>query len=133
MLQRIRSAAGWAHLLLAGAIVLAVFLQVYLIGSYIFGAGQTALDAHRSIGFAVQGLEVFVLLAALAAWLPRADLVYSLLLAIIGSIQAGLASADRWVGGLHPLLALVVLALATTLAMRGMRRRRDAAVQGRGV
>ena len=126
-LHAIRTGARWLHLALALAIVLGVFVQVYLIGSYIFGAGQGVLDAHRSTGFIVQGLEVVLFLAALAAWLPRRDLLLSLLLAMIGSVQAGLANAHRWVGGMHPLLALVVLALAATLALRATRRLRDAA------
>jgi hypothetical protein len=124
-LGAVRRAAAWLHLALALAIVIGVFVQVYLIGSYIFGVGQGALDAHETAGFVVQGLEVIVFLAALVAWLPRLDLVLSLSLAVIGSLQAGLASADRWVGGLHPLLALVVLGLASALALRGIRRRRD--------
>ena len=126
-LHAIRTGARWLHLALALAIVLGVFVQVYLIGSYIFGAGQGVLDAHRSTGFIVQGLEVVLFLAALAAWLPRRDLLLSLFLAMIGSVQAGLANAHRWVGGMHPLLALVVLALAATLALRATRRLRDAA------
>jgi hypothetical protein len=107
--------------------VLGVFVQVYLIGAYIFGAGPGLLDAHRSTGFTLQGLEVILFLAALAAWLPRRDLILSLLLALVGTLQAGLANANRWVGGLHPLLALVVLALAATLALRATRRVRSAA------
>src|SRR5262245_26186258 len=58
---------------------LGVFLQVYLIGAYIFGAGSDALDAHTNLGFTVHGLEVLLLLVALAAWLPRADVGLSLL------------------------------------------------------
>jgi hypothetical protein len=49
----------------------------------------------------------------------------SLLAAIVGFVQAFLASAHQWVGGLHPLLALVVLGLATALALRGIRRHRN--------
>jgi hypothetical protein len=126
-LRGIRTVARSLHLALAVAIILGVFVQVYLIGAYIFGAGQGLLDAHRSTGFVVQGLEVVVFLAALAALLPRRDLLLSLLLAIVGTVQAGLANAHRWVGGLHPLLALVVLSLAATLAVRNFRRLRDAA------
>jgi hypothetical protein len=121
----VRGAADWLHLTFASAIVVGVFLQVYLIGSYIFGAGQGALDAHRTVGFALQGPELFVLLTALIAWLPRIDLMLSLLAAIVGFVQAFLASAHQWVGGLHPLLALVVLSLATALALRGIRRHRN--------
>ena len=76
-------------------------------------------------GWTVHGFELLVFLAALVAWLPWVDLVLSLLLAVIGTVQVSLASEHRWVGGLHPLLALVVLALAATLALRAIRRRRN--------
>jgi uncharacterized membrane protein YhaH (DUF805 family) len=127
VVQAIRASARSVHLFLALAIILGVFLQVYLIGSYLFGAGQGALDAHMSVGWTVHGLEVLVLLAALVAWLPWRDLGLSALLAVIGTVQVSLASEQRWIGGLHPLLALVVLGLATTLALRGFRRGRRAA------
>jgi len=46
---------------------------------------------------------------------------------VVGTVQVTLASEHRWVGGLHPLLALVVFALAATLALRATRQVRDAA------
>jgi len=130
VLRVIRVGAGWAHLALALAVVVAVFLQVYLIGAYIFGAGQGALDAHETTGFTAHGFEVLVFVAALIAWLPWRDLVLSLLLAVVGTVQVALASEHRWVGGLHPLLALVVLVLAATLALRAIRRRRQGPLAG---
>jgi hypothetical protein len=122
----VRLDGAFAQVEAPSAVVVGVFVQVYLIGSYIFGAGLGALHAHESMGFVVQGFEVLVFLAALIAWVPRIDLVLSLLLAIIASVQAGLANAHEWVGGLHPLLALVVLNLAATLALRGLHRLRRA-------
>jgi hypothetical protein len=119
-------AAGGLHAVLAMAIVAAVFAQVYLIGAYVFGAGQGVLDAHRSVGFSAHGLEVLVLVTALVARLPRRDVGLSLLLAVVGTVQIALASSSKWVGGLHPLFALVVLGLAGALARRGLRRLRDA-------
>jgi hypothetical protein len=112
------------HLLFAIAIVLAVFAQVYLIGAYIFGAGEEALNAHKTIGWTTHGFEGIVFIAALLAWLPPADISLSFLLFAIGSGQVTLASETGWVGGLHPLLALVVLGLATALGLRSMRRLR---------
>ena len=125
-LRFVRRAADWLNLAFASAIVLGVFVQVYLIGSYIFGAGQGALDAHRAVGFALQGPELFVLLTALITWLPRIDLLFSLLVAVVGFVQAFLASTHEWIGGLHPLLALVLFSLAATLALRGFRRHHEA-------
>ena len=70
---------------------------------------------HRTIGFTAQGLEVLTFLASLVA---RRDILLSLGLAIVGTVQAGLANADRWIGALHPLGALIVLTLATLIARR---------------
>jgi hypothetical protein len=123
-IERIRRAAILAHLGLALLVVAGVFVQVYVIGAYIFGAGSEALDAHRTVGFAVHGFEVLILLAALVAWLPRADLGLSLLMAVGGTVQLALSGADKWTGALHPLGALFVLALAVVLVRRDARHRR---------
>lgn len=120
--RHVRRIAAWIHLAFAVGIVVAVFAQVYLIGAYIFGAGEEALNAHRSIGWTVHGLEGVVLIAALMARLPRIDIVLSLLLFAVGSVQVALASETGWVGGLHPLMALVVLGLAAAITRRGLRR-----------
>ena len=125
-LRGVRVGGRWVHLVLALAVVAGVFVQVYLIGAYIFGAGQGALGAHKTAGWTVHGFEMLVLVAALVAWLPWVDLVLSLLLAVFGTVQVALANEQRWVGGLHPALALVVVGLAATLALRAIRRRRDA-------
>jgi hypothetical protein len=125
-LRGVRAFGRWVHLGLALAVVAGVFVQVYLIGAYIFGAGQGALDAHKSMGWTVHGFEMLVFLAALIAWLPWVDLVLSLLLAAVGTVQVALASEHRWVGGLHPLLALVVVGLAAVLAQRAISRSREA-------
>jgi len=125
-LQGVRVGGRWVHLGLALAVVGGVFVQVYLIGAYIFGAGQGTLDAHKTAGWTVHGFELLVLVAALVAWLPWVDLVLSLLLAAIGTAQVSLASEQRWVGGLHPALALVVVGVAAMLVLRALRRGRNA-------
>jgi hypothetical protein len=119
----VRRVGGSLHLLLAGVILLAVCAQVYLIGAYIFGAGTDALDAHTDVGWAAHSLELLIFLVALIAWLPRRDIWMSLALALIGTLQVTLASETEWVGALHPLLALAVLALCWFLLQRGLRRR----------
>ena len=123
-LDRLRTAARLVHLLLAVLIVLAVFAQVYLIGAYIFGAGEGALEAHTSVGWSTHTAEMVLFLMALVAWLPRTDLVLSFALVVIGTVQVILAGSVEWVGALHPLFALVVLIIAATLAHRAIRRRR---------
>jgi hypothetical protein len=52
----------------------AVFVQVQLIGAYVFGAETGALDAHKSVGFTAPGLELLAFVSALLACLPRPDL-----------------------------------------------------------
>jgi hypothetical protein len=126
MLRKLRRGAAGLHRVLAVAIAVGVFLQVYLIGAYIFGAGQGALDAHRTAGFTVHGLEVLLLVVALVAWLPRADIFLSAGLAVLGTVQIALASSTKWVGALHPLGALFVLVLVTVI----IRRRRGASTPG---
>jgi hypothetical membrane protein len=120
-INAIRRGAAWAHLGLALLVVVGVFAQVYLIGAYLFGAGSEALDAHRTVGFTVHGFEVLIVLVA---WLPRADLGLSLLMAVGGTVQLALASAEKWIGALHPLGALFVLILAAVLIRRDLRHRR---------
>ena len=124
-LAALRRGAAWLHLALALAIALGVFLQVYLIGAYIFGAGSDALDAHSAVGFSVHGLEVLLFFVALVAWLPRADAALSLLMALLGTTQIALAEAHGWTGGLHPLGALLVLVLAAAVIRRDLQRRRQ--------
>jgi hypothetical protein len=123
-LRGVRVGGRWIHLVLALAVVAGVFVQVYLIGAYIFGAGEGALNAHKTAGWTVHGFEMLVFVAALVAWLPWVDLVLSLLLAGIGTVQVALANERRWIGGVHPVLALVVVGLAATLVLRALRRRR---------
>ena len=123
-INAIRRGAAWVHLGLALLVAAGVFAQVYLIGAYLFGAGSEALDAHRTVGFTVHGFEVLIVLVALVAWLPRADLGLSLLLAVGGTVQLALASAEKWIGALHPLGALFVLILAAVLVRRDLRHRR---------
>ena len=131
-LRGVRVGGRWVHLALALAVVVGVFVQFYLIGAYIFGAGQGALDAHKSTGWTVHGFEMLVFVAALVAWLPWVDIVLSLLLAVIGTVQVFLANEHRWVGGVHPVLALVVVGLAALLVLRALRLRRSGRFLQRG-
>ena len=123
----LRRGAAWVHLALVALVIAGVFAQVYLIGAYLFGEGD-ALEAHRTVGFTVHAFEVLIFLAALVAWLPRTDLVLSLVMAVGGTVQLSLAGAeDAWIGALHPLGALLVLVLGWVLISRARSRRALAA------
>jgi hypothetical protein len=79
----------------------------------------------RHVVSTVHGLEVLLFLVALGAWLPRADVGLSLLMALLGTTQIALADAQGRTGGLHPLGALLVLVLAAAIVRRDLQRRRQ--------
>lgn len=102
----------WIQLVLAALVVLGVWLQVYFIASFFFGA-EDALDLHKNVGGITHIVEVLVFLAALGAWWRNWGRIgHAFALGVIGTIQIGLTEGDDWVGGLHGLLALVILVMA---------------------
>lgn len=124
-----RRAFIWIELVLAALVVLGVIAQVYLIASHLFGA-EDALDAHESLGFTVHLVEVLVFLAALVAfWKVRWGLVgHAAALAIVGTAQIAFVEESDWVGGLHGLLATVVLIIALAIVTTNLRLLRQPAV-----
>jgi hypothetical protein len=118
----VKRALLWINLVLAVLVVVGVFVQVYLIASYFFGAGSGALDAHEDLGGTVHLVEVLVFLSAIGAyWRRWGEIGLSFALGAIGTIQLGFADGDEWVGGLHGVFALVVMILAAINTHRAMR------------
>lgn len=112
----------WATLVAAALVVIGVFVQVYLIASYFFGAGTDALDAHKDLGGIVHIVEVLAFLFSLGGyWRRWVDVGWAFALGAIGTIQLGFADGDDWVGGLHGLFALVVFMIAAIVVHRAMR------------
>ena len=112
----------WATLIAAALVVVGVFLQVYFIASYLFGAGEDALDAHKNLGGIVHLVEVLAFLFSLGGfWRRWVDVGWAFALGAIGTIQLGFADGDDWVGGLHGLLAMVVLVIAAIVTHRSLR------------
>ena len=116
---RARRVAVRVQFVLAGAIVAAVIVQIYLIGAYIFGAGQGALDAHRSVASPhmrsnSSSWSAHWSRGATGRWLLRWPSS-----APCKSRSPGAPVA----GGLHPLFAMIVLALAGAIATRAWRAR----------
>jgi hypothetical protein len=102
----------WIQLVLAALIVVGVWLQVYFIASYFFGA-EDALDAHEATGGITHLVELLVFLAALGAWWRNWGRIgFALLFPVVGTVQIAFSESDAWTGGLHGLLALVILVLA---------------------
>lgn len=102
----------WLQLVLAALVAAGVWLQVYLIASYSFGAAD-ALDLHQTVGELMRGLVGLVFLAALGAWWRSwGKIGHAFGLAAVGTLQISLTGGDEWVGGLHGLLALAILVMA---------------------
>lgn len=111
----------WINFVLAILVVVGVFVQVYLIASYIFGAGTDALDAHKHLGDVVHAAEVLVFLSAIGAYWKRwGEIGFNFAFAVVGTIQFAFADGDKWVGGLHGLFALIVLVMGAIITHRAM-------------
>jgi hypothetical protein len=127
-----RSVLKW----FAGLYVVLIVIQVYLAGEGIFGlnviknaedcdkkgadlvaahcAGTSkTLDAHRALGFFLTfpGAILF-LIVALVAWFPDKRIrTISIVVPILTFVQLILPGLGRWGGALHPVNAILVLAL----------------------
>lgn len=101
----------WGTVIFAGAALVGVIVQLYLIGGFIFG--ETGwLDAHKDFGKAVHLAYVLTFLSALVgAWPNWRAVKWPFVLAVLGSIQAFLAGGgdvDGDNGGLHAFHAALV-------------------------
>jgi hypothetical protein len=122
-----RDAMRLLHALAASAVVGLIFVQLYLIGEYVYGS-VSALQAHESVGKSVPFVELLVFLTAvLGWWSDRIQVGVSLALFIVGGIQVSFATT-HWgtnpsVRALHPTLAGAVILLAAVTATRAWRIR----------
>ena len=102
----------WGTVIFAGASVVGVMVQLYLIGGYLFDPDDAWLDAHKDFGKLVHLAYILTFLSALVAAWPRWRLaLWPFVLAVIGSIQAFLAGGgdvDGDNGGLHAFHAALV-------------------------
>jgi hypothetical protein len=134
------ASAGYRWLLLV--FVAAGAVQIFLAGLGVFHlhsygldapAGDSALDPHRTLGFAMGGIAVLILVLALVArpggraiagaavLLVQTDLLQSLL--------AGLGDDSPVWGGLHALDGLLAIAVACYLYGRALTGRRASRVR----
>jgi hypothetical protein len=121
------SAMRLLHLAAATAVVALIFVQLYLIGEYVYG-DTGALLTHESVGKVVPFIELLVFLTALAGWWSnRLQVGLSLALFIVGGVQVSFAT-NHWgtnpsVRALHPALVPGVILLAAVTAARAWRLR----------
>jgi hypothetical protein len=132
-----RGAAGYRWLLLL--FVVAGVVQIFLAGLGVFHlhayglddpAGDSALDPHRTLGFAMAGIAVLILVLALVARPGGRQVVLAVLLvlqtAVLQSLLAGLGDDSPVWGGLHALDGVLAIGVAAYLYGVALVRRRTA-------
>jgi len=106
-----------AYLVIAWGIVVALLVQVSLIGLWLF-AGQSTLYLHKEFGHAITLAAIGLLVLAFAGRLPRLmkwiTTLLSALLVIQTEIFAILPGSP--LRAFHPVLPLVIFSLAAFLA-----------------
>jgi Family of unknown function (DUF6220) len=114
----------WGTVIFAGASVVGIIVQLYLIGGFIFGEAGW-LDAHKDFGKAVHLAYVLTFVSALvAAWPNWRTTLWPFVLAVLGSIQAFLAGGgstdgnDAALHAFHAALVPVVVVLALWIGWR---------------
>jgi hypothetical protein len=117
--------------------VVLILVQVFLAGEGIFRlksvydsdtckqagsvcGGSTTLDPHRFLGFILtEPLALLFLITALLAWHPNTRVrIVSIVAPILTFVQVILAVVGKWVGGLHPLNAILILGMYGWLTYR---------------
>jgi uncharacterized membrane protein len=110
--------------------VVAIVVQVFLAGEGIFRlnnikhsddcdkagahcvANSKTLDAHRAFGSILVFASILFLIVALVAWHQNKRIRWvSIATAVLTFLQIVLAGIGGWVGGLHPVNAMLVLGL----------------------
>jgi hypothetical protein len=125
-----------AHRILLSVFTLGVVVQFFLAGLGVFrvqnGASDTRFDhvwgPHRTLGNVLFIVALLVLVAALAARLGRTRVLISLILPLLVLVQSVLANnGPSWVRAFHPVVAVIILALAGSFTGRLWREHRTAA------
>ena len=94
-------------------------LQFFLAGLGFFGS--EGFDAHESVGRALHGVTILVVLLAVAGPRTGRDIGMSVVLLLITTLQTFLPELRDdapWLAAFHPVLALAVLGLAAHIGQR---------------
>ena len=114
--------AGYRWLLLT--FLLLGMVQIFLAGFGVFGLhgqevgapGETAFDPHRSLGFALGGMAVIILILALVACRSAPSMLLTAVMFLLAflaqSFLADLGGSNAFFGGLHALDGLAILGIA---------------------
>jgi multisubunit Na+/H+ antiporter MnhG subunit len=128
-----RQAARTGYEWLLAAFLLLGAAQIFLAGLGVFrlndlqASSETAFAPHRAVGFAMGGVALLILAAALAARCGARAVSLAAVLFVLTSfaqsLLAGLADHTAVYGGLHALDGLAILGIAALLYTSARRRR----------
>ena len=123
------------HRVLLSVFTLGVIVQFFLAGLGVFrvqdGASSSHFDhvwsPHRTLGNILFIVGLLVLVAAIIARLGRTRVLLSLVLPLLVFVQSILANnGPSWVRAFHPVVAVIILALAGQFTGRLWREQRAA-------
>jgi membrane-bound metal-dependent hydrolase YbcI (DUF457 family) len=114
----------WTRILYLSAAWLfpaAMLIQVFLVGLSLF-TGQAYWSTHREVGHSLAVLPLLLVMLAYLGRLPRSEKLLIWLLFGVYLVQAEVFAAIRdsvpLLAAFHPVLALVLFALAIIIALR---------------
>jgi hypothetical protein len=114
----------WTRILYLSAAWLfpaAILIQVFLVGLSLF-TGQAYWSTHRDVGHSLAVLPLLLVILAYLGRLPRSEKLLIWLLFGVYLVQAEVFAAIRdsvpLFAAFHPVLALVLFALAIIIALR---------------
>ncbi len=123
------------HRVLLSVFTLGVIVQFFLAGLGVFrvqdGGSSSHFDhvwgPHRTLGNVLFIVGLLVLVAAIVARLGRTRVLLSLVLPLLVFVQSILANnGPSWVRAFHPVVAVIILALAGQFTGRLWREQRAA-------
>jgi hypothetical protein len=119
---------------LAWAYVVALGIQVFFAGMYVF-VGASNIELHRNMAHVIGLLTGLLLLAVFVGRVPEKRLVFGVLGLLV--VQGMLVHLGQWFGlwtiaALHPVNALVLTYASFTLAKRSSAYWNEAVAEPRG-
>ena len=115
MAQRI---ARPVHLVVAGLLVIGLFIQVFLAGMGVFSSA-TEFETHRQFGYLLTLLPVILVVTALVGRFGRWEAVAAAVMFcqfILQSVLVAMRESTPQVAALHPVNGFLVLLIAIWLA-----------------
>jgi hypothetical protein len=116
----------WGLLVFLAAGVVQIFLAGLGAFRLLHGAGDSALDPHRTLGFIMAGMAIVILILTLIARAGARAIVGAVLLvfmtSFLQSLLAGLADDHVVFGALHATDGLLILAIPAYLYLWSGRR-----------